>query len=94
MTGVGETTWAFKTTFELDDSLLAEPNVDIVFEGLDTYATIDLVCYASSVPMLSQFTPDDFLRTDKILPSTFRCMLFELLAYFLTSIVLGPKMLL
>jgi len=40
--GVGEAEWAFKTTFDVTDELLA-PNVDLVFDGLDTFAAVKLV---------------------------------------------------
>jgi beta-mannosidase len=39
---VGEATWAFKASFHVNDAVLAEPNIDLVFEGLDTYANIEL----------------------------------------------------
>jgi beta-mannosidase len=42
--GIGEGDWAFKNTFEIDPRVLQLDNVDIVFEGLDTYAVIELVC--------------------------------------------------
>lgn len=41
--GVGEKEWAFKTTFTASDDDLKAPNADIVFDGLDTFATITLV---------------------------------------------------
>lgn len=43
VTGVGEKDWAFKTTFEVTEAELASPNVDLLFEGLDTFATVKLV---------------------------------------------------
>jgi beta-mannosidase len=43
--GVGEKEWAFKTTLEVAESELASPNVDLVFEGLDTFATVKLVSF-------------------------------------------------
>ena len=43
MLGVGEKEWAFKTTFTASDEDLKAPNADIVFDGLDTYATATLV---------------------------------------------------
>ena len=42
-TGVGEAVWAFMTKFEVTEQESAAPNVDLVFDGLDTYATIELV---------------------------------------------------
>ncbi|PPR06573.1 hypothetical protein CVT24_001754 [Panaeolus cyanescens] len=40
---VGEAEWAFKTTFVASDGDIASPNVDLVFDGLDTFATVKLV---------------------------------------------------
>ncbi|KDQ64291.1 glycoside hydrolase family 2 protein [Jaapia argillacea MUCL 33604] len=39
---IGETEWVFKTTFSVKDTELAAPNVDLVFDGLDTFATVTL----------------------------------------------------
>lgn len=41
--GVGEAEWVFKTSFKVDGAELSQANVDLVFEGLDTYATVKLV---------------------------------------------------
>ena len=41
--GVGEKEWAFKTTFTASDDDLKAPNADLVFDGLDTFATVTLV---------------------------------------------------
>jgi len=43
-TGIGETDWLFKTEFEVKEGDLQQPNVDLVSEGLDTYANVTLVC--------------------------------------------------
>jgi hypothetical protein len=43
LSGVGEADWAFKTAFVLDRLAIGAPNTDLVFEGLDTYATVLLV---------------------------------------------------
>jgi hypothetical protein len=40
---VGEAVWAFKTSFDMSEADLAEENVDLVFEGLDTYSVIEIV---------------------------------------------------
>jgi beta-mannosidase len=42
-TGVEESSWAFKNTFSITEEELAAPNVDLVFEGVDTFAVITLV---------------------------------------------------
>ncbi|KAG8986593.1 hypothetical protein FRB90_003901, partial [Tulasnella sp. 427] len=39
---LGEAVWAFKTTFVVTEKELSEKNVDLVFEGLDTNAVIEL----------------------------------------------------
>ncbi|KAF9534884.1 beta-mannosidase [Crepidotus variabilis] len=39
---VGEAEWAFKTTIKVTEAELSAPNVDLVFDGLDTFATISL----------------------------------------------------
>jgi hypothetical protein len=43
LTGIGEEDWAFKTSFEAGDQELSAPNVELVFEGLDTFSVITLV---------------------------------------------------
>jgi len=43
LTGVGEKEWVFKTTFTASDDDLNAPNADLVFDGLDTFATVTLV---------------------------------------------------
>ncbi|GJE84980.1 glycoside hydrolase family 2 protein [Phanerochaete sordida] len=37
---VGEADWSFKTSFAVDEKQLAAPNADLVFDGLDTFATV------------------------------------------------------
>ncbi|KAF9782269.1 beta-mannosidase [Thelephora terrestris] len=39
---VGEKEWAFKTTFTASNDDLKAPNADLVFDGLDTFATVTL----------------------------------------------------
>lgn len=39
---IGEAEWAFKTTFHIADETFAAPNVDLIFEGLDTYCSVEL----------------------------------------------------
>ncbi|EJD54587.1 glycoside hydrolase family 2 protein [Auricularia subglabra TFB-10046 SS5] len=39
---VGDEDWKFRTTFNVDGTELSQPHVDLVFEGLDTFATVNL----------------------------------------------------
>ncbi|EMD40849.1 glycoside hydrolase family 2 protein [Gelatoporia subvermispora B] len=39
---IGEADWSFKTQFQVTESELAAPNADLVFDGLDTFATVAL----------------------------------------------------
>ncbi|KAL4267421.1 Beta-mannosidase glycosyl hydrolase [Pleurotus pulmonarius] len=39
---VGESQWAFKTTFEVSESDLSPSYADLVFDGLDTFATVHI----------------------------------------------------
>lgn len=41
--GVGECDWSFKTTFAVDQNEYDAENIDLVFQGLDTFASIELV---------------------------------------------------
>jgi hypothetical protein len=41
--GIGEADWAFKTSFDAGDPELSAPNVELVFEGLDTFSVVTLV---------------------------------------------------
>lgn len=38
--GVGESDWLYRCTFDVNDTLLAQPHIDLNFEGLDTFATV------------------------------------------------------
>jgi len=40
---VGEAEWAFKTSFNVTEKELASQNVNLVFDGLDTFANVRLV---------------------------------------------------
>jgi hypothetical protein len=59
--GVGESEWAFKHTLEVSEKELGAPNVDLVFEGLDTFATVTLV---SRVQYRSKIRFDHKNRTE------------------------------
>ncbi|KAJ3532447.1 hypothetical protein NM688_g7423 [Phlebia brevispora] len=39
---IGENDWTFSTTFDVKDNEFNAPNVDLVFDGLDTFATLTL----------------------------------------------------
>src|SRR5690606_12102632 len=39
---IGEVDWEYSTEFKSDDEILNKENIEIVFEGLDTYADIFL----------------------------------------------------
>lgn len=41
--GIGEADWAFKTIFEVSQQELSAPNIDLVFDGLDTFSVVSLV---------------------------------------------------
>ncbi len=46
---IGETDWEYKTSFEINPGYLKNEHIDIVFEGLDTYADI----YINDSPVLN-----------------------------------------
>ena len=39
---IGKTDWEYRTTFDVSPAMLARRHVELVFEGLDTYATVFL----------------------------------------------------
>src|SRR5258707_6400942 len=39
---IGKTVWEYQTTFNVPPDILARDNIDLVFEGLDTYANVFL----------------------------------------------------
>ncbi len=39
---IGKTDWEYRTTFKVTPAVLARENIDLVFEGLDTYANVFL----------------------------------------------------
>ena len=41
--GIGEAQWSFKTEFDVTEDELAAANADLVFDGLDTFASVILV---------------------------------------------------
>lgn len=42
--GIGEASWAFKTSLDVTEQELSNSQVDLVFDGLDTFAKVYLVC--------------------------------------------------
>lgn len=53
LTWVSEKKWEYKTQFKADDKFLNNNNIDLIFEGLDTYADIylndTLICTANNM---------------------------------------------
>ena len=39
---IGKTNWEYQTTFNITPEILARDNIDLVFQGLDTYANVFL----------------------------------------------------
>lgn len=39
---VGEANWDYKSEFSCDESILKKPQINLLFEGLDTYADVYL----------------------------------------------------
>ncbi|KAF9247262.1 glycoside hydrolase family 2 protein [Melanogaster broomeanus] len=72
---VGEAEWAFKNTFVVTETDLAATNADLVFDGLDTFATVTLngqeilntenqfITYRASVKPLLSVGPNDLVIT-------------------------------
>lgn len=56
---IDKVNWEYKTTFNLNDSLLNKEHVDIIFNGLDTYADV----YLNGTKILSA---DNMFRTWKV----------------------------
>jgi beta-mannosidase len=53
---IGETDWEYKTVFDVSETTLREQNIDMIFEGLDTYADV----YLNNSKILSA---DNMFRT-------------------------------
>ena len=51
---MGEADWAFKVQFEVTEDELRSPHVDLIFDGLDTYATVILVGTLSQTIFLTK----------------------------------------
>ena len=56
---IGKTDWEYQTTFKVGPELLSRDQIELVFEGLDTYADI----FLNDVPLLSA---DNMFRTWRI----------------------------
>lgn len=57
--GVGEASWSFKTDFDVTAEDLEKPFADLVFEGLDTFATVSLVSPSEGVECARSTATDD-----------------------------------
>ena len=53
---IGKTDWEYQTTFKITPEILAPDNIDLVFEGLDTYANV----FLNDEPLLNA---DNMFRT-------------------------------
>jgi beta-mannosidase len=56
---IGKTDWEYRTTFDVPAAVLRRRNVELVFEGLDTYATV----YLNGRPLLEA---DNMFRTWRV----------------------------
>jgi beta-mannosidase len=56
---IGKSDWEYRTVFEASPGLLSRKHVELVFEGLDTYATVSL----NGVPLLEA---DNMFRTWRV----------------------------
>ncbi len=56
---IGKTDWEYQTTFTISSETLARDNIDLVFEGLDTYANV----FLNNEPLLSA---DNMFRTWRV----------------------------
>ena len=67
--GAGEANWEFKTSFPVTHSDLLVPHADLVFEGLDTFASVVLVRMPLCIPPSS--CPHPIFRTGRKFSSLF-----------------------
>src|SRR6267378_7834699 len=56
---IGKTVWEYQTTFNVPPDILARDNIDLVFEGLDTYANV----FLNDEPLIST---DNMFRTWRV----------------------------
>jgi beta-mannosidase len=56
---IGKTDWEYQTTFNVTAEILAQTNVELVFEGLDTYANV----FLNDEPLISA---DNMFRTWRV----------------------------
>src|SRR5467141_2952262 len=56
---IGKTDWEYQTTFNVAPEILARDNIDLVFEGLDTYANV----FLNDEPLIST---DNMFRTWRV----------------------------
>ncbi|EJD48522.1 glycoside hydrolase family 2 protein [Auricularia subglabra TFB-10046 SS5] len=65
---VGEADWIFRSKFDVNGDELAQPFVDLVFEGLDTFATVKLNG-KTILEANNQFVPYRVSAKDELKPS-------------------------
>lgn len=70
LAGIGEVEWVFRTTFTVSDAEVASENVDLVFDGLDTFALVELVSVTTGNNILTYTR--DMQNGQKILESVSR----------------------
>ena len=72
--GIGEANWSFKTRFDVSEAELAKPNADLVFDGLDTFATVYLVsgtsCLVETIQSPIPFLASEWHRNLEVSPDT------------------------
>lgn len=74
---IGETDWEYCTEFDADDELLKYENIDIIFEGLDTYADAYLndhhILKADNMYCDWRININSYIKTGKNLLRCFWC---------------------
>lgn len=66
---IGETNWEYEKTFDIDKNLLAFDNIDLIFEGLDTYAEVyinnSLIGQTNNMFLEYRFNCKEYLKNGK-----------------------------
>jgi beta-mannosidase len=80
---IGKTDWEYRTTFKVTPGVLAKKNVELVFEGLDTYADVylneELILKADNMFRTWRIDVASKLKTDNSLRIRFRSPINEIL---------------